>query len=181
MITLEMVVIGAIRVAGSLPVLRWPFEGALIAIVVDFSDLFLMNLLPLGGLGDYQAFDKWVDLVYMATFLAVALRWSGIEKRVSIGLFAYRMIGVAVFELTEWRSVLLIFPNVFEFWFVFVAARDRFRPGYRLTWLSTAGWLAALTAAKEAQEFVLHQGRYLDRYRAVDVVVDWWNWVTALF
>ena len=51
--------------------------GAIIAILVDFSDLFMMNLLTLGGLRDYQAFDKQVDLVYMATFLIVALRWSG--------------------------------------------------------------------------------------------------------
>ena len=176
-----MVVIGAIRVAGSLPVLWWPFVGALIAILVDFSDLFLMNLLHLGGLGDYQAFDKWVDLVYMATFLAVSLRWSGIEKRVSIGLFAYRMIGVAVFEATRARSVLLVFPNVFEFWFVFIAARNQFRPSHTLTRRRAVAWLLALLAAKEAQEFVLHQGKYLDRYRAVDVVVAWWNWVTALF
>lgn len=176
-----MVVIGAIRVAGSLPVLRWPFAGALIAILVDFSDLFWMNLLHLGGLGDYQAFDKWIDLVYMATFLAVSLRWSGLEKRVSLYLFGYRMVGIAAFEILQWRSVLLIFPNVFEFWFVFVAARDQFKPGYTLTRRRAAAWLIVLLIAKEAQEFVLHQGRYLDRYRAVDVVVDWWSWVMALF
>jgi hypothetical protein len=181
LITLEMVVIGAIRVAGSLPVLRWPFAGALLAILIDFSDLFWMNLLDLGGLGDYQAFDKWVDLVYMATFLAVALRWAGTERTVAVGLFAYRMVGFAAFEISGWRSVLLVFPNVFEFWFVFVAARDQFWPSYRLTKVRTAAWLLLLVAAKEGQEFVLHQGKYLDRYRAVDVVVDWWNWVTALF
>ncbi|MDA1278836.1 MAG: hypothetical protein O3B95_02170 [Chloroflexi bacterium] len=56
--TLEQLVIGLIRIAGSLPVLRWAFAGALIAIVVDFSDLFWMGVLDLGGLRNYQAFDK---------------------------------------------------------------------------------------------------------------------------
>ncbi|MBI4304717.1 MAG: hypothetical protein HY678_00205 [Chloroflexi bacterium] len=181
MITLEMVIVGAIRIAGSLPVLRWPFAGAIIAILVDFSDLFWMNLLTLGGLGDYQAFDKWVDLVYMATFLIVAMRWSGIEKKVAIGLFSYRMVGIAVFEIVQWRSVLLIFPNVFEFWFIFVAGRNLFKPSYRLNRVRAGLWFFVLLIAKEGQEFVLHQGKYLDRYRAVDVVVDWWNWVTGLF
>ena len=48
----ELVILGA-RILGSLPVLRWAFGGALIAILVDFSDLFMMNLLNLGGVRDY--------------------------------------------------------------------------------------------------------------------------------
>ena len=66
---MEIVVIGGIRVLGSLPVLRWALAGALIAIAVDFSDLFLKNLLDLGGLKDYQRFDKVADLAYMGCFL----------------------------------------------------------------------------------------------------------------
>jgi hypothetical protein len=174
----EQAIIAAVRIAGSLPVLRWPFWGALAAIAVDFSDLFLMNLIDLGGLGDYQSFDKWLDLAYMATFLAVAARWTGLPKRVAIGLFAFRMMGVAVFEVTQARWVLLAFPNVFEFWFVFVAARDRFRPSYEITAGRALWWLAGLAAVKEFQEYALHLGRWLDGYNAVDVVVNWWQAVT---
>jgi hypothetical protein len=119
---LEEIVIGLVRVLGSLPVLRWAFVGALIAIVVDFSDLFLRNLLNLGGIENYQAFDKWMDLVYMATFLIAALRWAGLAKSVAVGLFLFRMAGFVLFEGTQWRGVLFLFPNVFEFWFVYVAA-----------------------------------------------------------
>ena len=99
--TLEELVITAVRVAGSLPVLRWALAGAILAILVDFSDLFMMNLLRLGGVRDYQSFDKIVDLVYMATFLAVALRWSGTPRTVAVALFGYRILGVAAFELFE--------------------------------------------------------------------------------
>jgi hypothetical protein len=162
--TAEQIIIALIRIAGSLPVLRWPFWGALVGILVDFSDLFWMNLIDLGGLGDYQSFDKWVDLVYMVTFLVVALRWTGLAKRVAVGLFVFRIAGDIVFEATGTRAVLLVFPNVFEFWFVFVAARDQFRPSYKITTRRAVVWLIVLTAAKEFQEYALHMAKWLDRY-----------------
>ena len=78
--TLEEVVIAVVRIAGSLPVLWFPFAGGILAVLVDFSDLFMMNLLDLGGVRDYQVFDKWVDQVYMVAFLIVALRWKGVPR-----------------------------------------------------------------------------------------------------
>ena len=185
--TLEALIIGLARVAGSLPVLRWAFVGAIIAIVVDFSDLFMKNLLPnstfggLGGIEGYQTWDKSLDLVYMLTFLYVALKWSGIARNVAIGLFAYRMVGFAVFEFASSRWILLLFPNVFEFWFIFVAGRDTLRPRYVLTVQRTVVWLVTLGALKLAQEWALHGGRYLDKYRATDVVADWWELITRPF
>lgn len=47
--TLEHVVVGLARIADSLPVPRWAFVGGIIAVLVDLSDLFMMNLLDLGG------------------------------------------------------------------------------------------------------------------------------------
>ncbi len=162
--TAEQVIIAAIRIAGSLPVLRWPFWGALLAIAVDFSDLLWMNVLDLGGLGDYQTFDKWADLAYMGAFLVVALRWNGLVRQVALGLFVFRMVGFTTFEFTQARALLLAFPNVFEFWFVFVAARDQFRPAYVITARRAAFWLVALTVAKLAQEYALHGGKWFDKY-----------------
>ena len=43
--TIEELIIVLARIAGSLPVVRWAFAGAIIAILVDFSDLIMMNLL----------------------------------------------------------------------------------------------------------------------------------------
>lgn len=175
--TLEQIVIGLIRVAGSLPVLRWAFAGALIAIVVDFSDLFWMGFLDLGGLGNYQAFDKWIDLVYMIAFLWVAYRWKGIERKVAIALFAFRMIGFATFELTGSRMVLLAFPNVFEFWFVFVAVRLRYWPHYQMTRSRVIKWISVCIALKLGQEWVLHGGRYLDSFTFFEAVSAIWEFV----
>jgi hypothetical protein len=172
-----MLVIGAYRVAGALPVLRWPFAGALVALLTDFGDLFLMDWL--GGIADYQRFDKVCDLAYMVTFAIVALRWRPLERNVALGLFALRLAGDAAFELTGSRTVLFAFPNLFEFWFIFVAARDRFRPSVRIDTRLALIVLPVLLAAKEFQEWFLHVDRFLDSYVATDVVADLWHGLTG--
>ena len=54
-------------------------------------------------------------------FLVVALRWTGPARTIAIVLYAFRLVGFVAFELTDERALLLLFPNVFEFWFIFVA------------------------------------------------------------
>lgn len=166
--TTEVLVIGLIRIAGSLPVLRWPLAGGLLAVGVDLSDLLLRDLLDLGGIPDYQAFDKWIDQVYQATFLIVALRWSGIERRVAVGLYLYRLAGFVAFELTGQRALLLVFPNVFELWFLLVAAVHVVRPGFTWRTGTLAAALVGLLAVKELQEWALHGARLFDGISSLD-------------
>ena len=170
----ELVILGA-RILGSLPVLRWAFGGALIAILVDFSDLFMMNLLNLGGVRDYQSFDKLADIFYMSSFMFVALRWSDTPRNVAVALFAFRIVGIGVFELIAWRGVLLFFPNVFDFWFVLVSGLMRFKPSYQITRQRAVFWVVLVLILKVIQEYVLHWSKWLDNYRATDVVLNWWN------
>jgi hypothetical protein len=160
-VTLEIIVIAAIRIAGSLPVLRWPLAGGVLAILVDLSDLLLRDILDLGGVGDYQSFDKWLDLVYLVTFLIVALRWDGRARSIAAALFAFRLAGFVLFEVSGERALLLLFPNVFEFWFLLVAAVGATRVGgWSIARLTVV--LLALTAVKEAQEWALHGARLFD-------------------
>lgn len=177
----EMLVVAVVRVLGSLPVLRWAFAGALIAILVDFSDLFLRNLLDLGGIPDYQRFDKLMDLVYMVLFLVVALRWRGLARDIAVGLFAFRMAGFAVFQITDARPVLLAFPNVFEFWFVYVAAVLHWRPHHVVTPREATFALVPLLLLKLFQEYALHQAKWLDGFTAVEAVEAIWEWATSPF
>jgi hypothetical protein len=160
-VTLEIVVIAAIRIAGSLPVLRWPLAGGILAVLVDLSDLLLRDVLDLGGVGDYQSLDKWLDQVYLGLFLVVALRWEGRARSIAVALYAYRLVGFVLFELIGERTLLLVFPNVFEFWFLLVAAVGPQRVG---GW--TIGRLAVvllfLTLLKEAQEWAIHGARLFD-------------------
>lgn len=161
--TLEQVVIGLIRLASALPVLRWPLAGALVAIAADLSDLFWMEVLDLGGVPGYQRFDKFLDLGYMATFGVVALRWRGLEGGVAVGLVVFRLVGLVAYAATGERVFLLAFPNVFEFWFVLVAARRHLR-AEAMGPAEAGRWLLVLTLAKGVQEYVLHGWRGLDRY-----------------
>lgn len=160
--TPELALVVAVRVAGSLPVLRWPFAGALLAILVDLSDLLLFDVLGLWTITDYQSFDKVLDLVYMGAFLAVALRWQGAERTVAAALFAFRMIGFVAFEATGERALLLLFPNVFETWFLLVAGLRA--SGRRVAWTPRriALGLAVATAVKLVHEWALHGGRVFD-------------------
>ena len=176
--TAEILVIAAIRIAGSLPVLRWPLAGGILAVLVDLSDLLLRDVLDLGGVGDYQTLDKWLDQVYLATFLIVALRWAGWPRGIAVALYGVRLLGFVAFELTGDRAILLLFPNVFEFWFLLVAAVGPDR---------VAGWSAAryalslvlLTVAKEVQEWTLHGARLFDGISSVQFLELVWRRLTG--
>jgi hypothetical protein len=177
-VTPEILVIAAIRIAASLPVLRWPLAGGLLAILADLADLLLRDVLDLGGVGDYQSLDKWLDQVYLATFLVVALRWSGLPRQVAIGLYAFRLAGFALFELTGERGLLLLFPNVFEFWFLLVAAVGAARVE---TWTvgRVVACLVVLTVLKEVQEWALHGARLFDGVSSLEFLELVRRWLTG--
>lgn len=179
--TLEEIIIAVARVAGSLPVLRWPFVGGILAVLVDLSDLFMRNLLDLGGVSDYQELDKWLDQVYMLTFLAVALRWQAVPRTIAVALYAYRLAGFVAFEITQTRELLLFFPNVFELWFLFVAGLHFFKVEFDYRPRQVALALTPLLALKLFQEYVLHYGQWLEGFTAVEAVEAILDWVTDPF
>ncbi len=191
---MEAVVIALIRVAGSLPVLRWAFVGGLIAVFTDLSDLFLLQAIDLGGLSNYQEWDKWVDQVYIWLFLVVTLRWSGWERRIALALFSWRFVGFAAFAAGAGRDVLIYFPHVFEFWFLFVAARPHWPARWRPGWAETAAgvpaplsraealrWLLFLAVLKIFHEYTLHTGKWFDSFSAFEAVEAIWNFVSGPF
>ncbi len=177
--TLEVLVIAVFRIAGSLPVLRWPLAGALLAILVDTADLLARDLLDLGGVPDYQSLDKWLDQVYMACFLVVALRWQGVERTIAVALYVFRLVGFVAFELVGDRTLLFLFPNVFEPWFLTVAALHRFRPGFVWRRGRLVLVLAVITGIKEVQEWALHVGRVFDGFTSLDALGSVWRWLTG--
>ena len=176
--TTEMWIIAAVRLLGALPVLRWPLAGALVAMAVDQSDLFMMNLIDLGGVHDYQTFDKYLDQAYLLTFLIVALKWQGLERNVSAVLYAYRFAGFLAFELTQSRSVLLFFPNLFEPWFLLVAGLHQFGGRVRAGDPRLIAAAVVLIAVKLFQEYAIHYRRWLDGFTAVEAVEAVWRWLT---
>jgi hypothetical protein len=177
-VTLEVIIVVAIRIAGSLPVLRWPFWGGVLAILVDLSDLLLFDLLDLGGVPDYQALDKWLDQVYLAAFLIVALRWYDPARAIAVGLYLFRLVGFLAFELSGERAILLAFPNVFELWFLLVAwTGDAAVARWSRGRLALVG--AILVLLKLVQEWALHGARLFDDIGALEAIELVRRWITG--
>jgi hypothetical protein len=179
--------VGLYRIGGSLFVLRWPFWGAIVAVLCDLFDLLLFNLFVLyggwPGFDGYQAFDKWADQVYLAAFLVVAVRdFAPSAKRIAVALYLFRLVGFAGFESGVLpREALFLFPNLFEFWFLAVAFAMRYRPGFAWTRDHSAAVLVVLLVAKEAQEWALHVGQIFDGFSFVDALQAIWHAITAPF
>jgi hypothetical protein len=175
--TPEILLFVAFRVATALPVLRWPLAGGLLAIGGDLADLVLRDLV--GGVGDYQLLDKLLDQVYLALFLVVALRWSGLERRVAVALFVYRLVGSLAFGLSGERAILFLFPNVFEPWFLFVAARHHLPRPFAWTPGRLTAVLAGLTLLKLVQEWALHVGQVFESMTSLQFIEEVWRRLTG--
>jgi hypothetical protein len=114
-------IVVALRLVLPLSILRWPLAGGILALVVDAVDVVLVDGLaslfgePLEFGPLYAQIDKWLDTYYLAIEAAVAYRWAERTLRTTaIALFAWRLIGVILFEITAVRPLLVVFPNLFE-------------------------------------------------------------------
>ena len=166
--SLEELIVIIVRISGSLPVIYFPFFGSLFAILVDLSDLFIIGNLDLGGVRNYQRLDKLLDLSYMLTFLLVSLRWSKLERNISIFLFIFRIFGMIFYEITGSRIILFSFPNIFEFWFIGISLY-KFR-NKLINMKSITFILVIATILKLLQEWILHWNKYLDNYAMGDIL-----------
>jgi hypothetical protein len=173
----------AIRLTAPLTILRWPFAGSLIAIAADAVDIIVFQLTDFPSIG-YHRFDKMLDVYYLALEAFVAQRWAPTPRWTASALFLHRVTGVALYELTDIRVLLLVFPNLLEFFFVVVAGAQRFRPDYAFTPRRTAVWLGVLLVPKMAQEYTLHYAKWLDKLVAVEIIEDGagatWHWLRDL-
>jgi hypothetical protein len=163
-----------VRLLVPLLIFKRPLLGGVLSIVADFADLVFFNIWGWPE-WDYQSFDKVLDVYYLTIEVIVAQRFERLPRVVASALFAYRLVGVAIFEVTGARQVLMAFPNLFELWFLFVVAVARFRPGYRLTGRRTAAWLLVLLVPKLIHEYVLHVARALDDIVLFDLFEGWWD------
>jgi hypothetical protein len=154
----------ALRLAVPLTILRWPLAGALLSMLVDAVDVVLVDAIA-GAIGQpgefgpfYAQIDKWLDMYYLSIELVMVRRWS--ETLVRSGatyLFIWRLAGVIAFEVTAYRPLLLIFPNLFENLYLYVLIVRRWFP--RLmprTMPQLLVVLGALLVPKLIQEWVLH-------------------------
>jgi hypothetical protein len=158
-------VVLALRLLIPLTIFRWPLGGALLSIIADIFDMNIFSALgwyPLEP-GDYQIFDKALDTYYLTFEFIVALRWKEVfARRTASALFLFRLGGFIIFGLTGKQYLLFFFPNVFENFYLLVAAIKKFFPKADL---NKKRMVLALAAAaffpKMLHEYYLHM-RHLD-------------------
>jgi hypothetical protein len=137
---------------------RFPLPAVLGSLVLDAADQSIFQWFGHDPPG-YQGYDKAMDVYYLAiAYLSTLRNWASEPAyQVSRFLYFYRLVGVTAFELTQWRPLLLIFPNTFEYFFIaYEGIRSRWWPqrfGKRF-WLWTAGLIWVFV--KLPQEYWIH-------------------------
>ncbi len=104
-----------------LTILRYPLPGIIASMILDGIDQTIFQNYTHLNLDNYQGYDKALDIYYLAiAYISTMRNWSNkYAYKVSAFLFYYRMIGDLLFQLTQIRAILLIFPNTFEYFFDF--------------------------------------------------------------
>ncbi|GAB3350537.1 hypothetical protein [Modestobacter lapidis] len=114
-----VVVVIAARFIVPLGIPRRPVPALLAALVLDAVDQTVFQSVG-ADFDGYQSYDKALDVYYLAIAYASTLRnWPpGLAFTTARFLWYYRLVGVAAFELTGARPLLLVFPNTFEYYFL---------------------------------------------------------------
>jgi hypothetical protein len=166
---LAIAIVLVMRLVVPLSIFRWPLVGGILAIIADTVDILFFQWLGFPSIG-YHELDKLLDTYYLAIEVIVAQRWTTLPRATATGLFIYRATGVALFEFTHDRTMLLIFPNLFEFYFLFHAARLRYARIPDLRFNQTFAVLGVLLIPKMFQEYSLHYARFLDHADALVIM-----------
>jgi hypothetical protein len=128
-----VVLIVAARLFVPLLIPRLPLV-IVVAFAIDAADHTLLatfTQIDTSQTGSYQSVDKALDIYYLSiAYLSTLRNWTSRPAfRVAQFLFYYRLIGAALFEYTDDRLMLLLFPNTFEFFFIaYEIARLRYEP-----------------------------------------------------
>jgi hypothetical protein len=138
---------------------RFPLPGILAALLIDAADQSIFQQFTSMPLTSYQGYDKALDIYYLSiAYISTLRNWSNhLAFMVGRLLFYYRLVGVALFELWQLRVLLLIFPNTFEYFFIFYEAWSLRRDPIRLTRKALFGATAFIWVLfKLPQEYWIH-------------------------
>jgi hypothetical protein len=161
---------------------RYPLPGIVASLVLDAVDQSIFQQFTGLRLEGYQGYDKTLDIYYLAiAYISTLRNWTNLFTfQVSRFLFYWRLVGVALFELTHLRALLLIFPNAFEYFFICYEVYGLRWDPKSMTKKLVLGAVAFIwTAIKLPQEYWIHIGQ-LDTTDwiktslvGVDISVSW--------
>lgn len=137
---------------------RFPIPAILLSLVIDAVDQTIFAAFDVEP-ENYQSYDKALDIYYLAiAYISTIRNWLNTTAFISSqALWYFRLVGVLLFELLGMRSILFLFPNVFEYFFIYYeSARLRWKTT-RLTkkhllWAIAFIWIVI----KLPQEYWIH-------------------------
>jgi len=187
-------VVIVLRLAIPFSILRYPLVGIIACLTLDYVDTGLVDILGgCHGFGSeaigYQHLDKLLDIYYLLFAFVVSLRWKNtLARHTSITLFCYRFVGIMLFLITDWRISLILFPNIFECFFIFYLVTQRFLPGFRLEKVShLVIVLLIIGVPKVLHEYALHYllmgtADMLNAFTPLKIEEPTlWDWIKARF
>ena len=152
-------VVLALRLLVPLGIPRYPLPAILVAFLIDGLDQTIFQQFTTLNLDFYQGYDKALDIYYLTlAYLSTLRNWAHrYAFKVDRFLLYYRLVGVVLFELTQLRPILLIFPNTFEYFFDFYeGVRLRWNP-LRMSKRFVLGAAAFIwIVIKLPQEYIIH-------------------------
>ena len=155
---LVFVIVVLVRVAVPLAIPRIPLPAIVAALVVDAIDQTVLAAVDAEP-ANYQNYDKALDIYYLAiAYLSTIRNWPDRSAFLTAQfLWYYRLVGVVAFEFSGNRTLLLVFPNTFEYYFIaYEAIRlcwdPRRLPARAVYGLAVAIWIGI----KLPQEYWIH-------------------------
>ena len=131
-------------------------------LLADNFDTIIISIIGVGTFENYTLADKLLDTYLLTVFLYFSLRWeSKLARNAGIALFSYRLIGVIVLAIVNERSLVFLFPNLWEFFFIYQSVTLKWWPhlqidGYR----RLVKVLSALLILKLIQEYTVHLAEF---------------------
>ncbi len=152
-----------LRLLVPLGIPKFPLPFILAALVLDAADQTLLQAADATSvLDEYQDYDKALDVYYLT--IAYTSTFRNWLDPVALGLarflFYYRLAGTLAFALSGARPLLMVFPNTFEYFFVFYEAVRLLWDPSRLSRRFLLGAAAAIwVGIKLPQEYWIHVAR----------------------
>jgi hypothetical protein len=157
-----LILVAGARLLLPLAIPRFPLPGILAALLLDGLDQTIFQQFTDLPLASYQGYDKALDIYYLTiAYISTLSNWQDrFALRLGRLLFYWRLVGVALFEVTNARWLLPIFANTFEYYFIFYeACTVRWHPR-RLSKKVLLGATALIwIIIKLPQEYWLHVAR----------------------
>ncbi len=166
---MEWILVVVIRLLIPLTILRWNLFGSVLAIIADNLDVVILDLLGVKEFAPYNRVDKFLDTYmyliqgYTLFFFANKHSFSSNKfvKKLGIFLLAYRLVGVVIYELTDIRALLFVFPNLFIFFYMYyLIFKKIFKKEPFINLKSALPALSVLLILKLGHEYMLHVAQF---------------------